>query len=254
MAWQGPLFMFVVGLCFGSFIDLVVERSARRESYVWPRSHCRVCCHTLSPWEMIPVVSYLYLQGRCRICQVKIPRRHLFVELAVGATAAGATLAWGLPGGLWALGILVGSAVGIMGFLASARQHDNEAGYSLIESAAAAGLLAFVLLPVIQVYVMNWGAHARAHDRLVMVNLVREKLDALQGKAIRFSSVSPIEDRWAWTCVDGSSTMEWRWKVEEWSDPFDRLYLATVEVRKNSCGQTPAGTPSMETGRTIIRQ
>lgn len=254
MAWQGFLFMFIVGLCFGSFIDLVIERSTRRESYVWPRSHCRVCCHTLSPWEMIPLISYVVLLGRCRICQVRIPRRHLLVELTVGLITGSATAVWGLPGGLWALGILVGSAVGIMGLVSSSRQHDNEAGYSLIESVAAAGLLAFILLPVIQVYVMNWGAHGRSHDRLVMVNLVREKLDTLQGKAIRFGNVSPIESQWNWVCVDGSSTMEWRWKVEEWSDPFDRLYLATAEVRKNRCGLAPAGTPPVESGRAIIRQ
>jgi leader peptidase (prepilin peptidase)/N-methyltransferase len=48
---------------------------------VWPGSHCPQCRHAIRPWENIPVISYLFLRGRCSHCEKRIPIRYLGVEL-----------------------------------------------------------------------------------------------------------------------------------------------------------------------------
>jgi prepilin signal peptidase PulO-like enzyme (type II secretory pathway) len=89
--WMGPVFAwigFLFGLLFGSFINVVGYRVPRGESVVFPRSHCPHCGRTLSAWELIPVVSWLALGGRCRTCRVPIPLRYPCIELAAGALLA----------------------------------------------------------------------------------------------------------------------------------------------------------------------
>jgi leader peptidase (prepilin peptidase)/N-methyltransferase len=80
----GTLFAGLVGLCFGSFLNVCLSRWPERESVVEPRSHCRHCTHTLSWWENIPLLSWLILRGRCRNCRAWIGWRYPLVELAVG--------------------------------------------------------------------------------------------------------------------------------------------------------------------------
>jgi leader peptidase (prepilin peptidase)/N-methyltransferase len=61
-------------MALGSFLELVGDRLPRRESILWPPSHCRVCSRRLTPDEMIPVISYLVQRGRCRGCDSPIDR------------------------------------------------------------------------------------------------------------------------------------------------------------------------------------
>ncbi|MCL6517748.1 prepilin peptidase [Alicyclobacillus sp.] len=82
--WSG----FCVGTLFGSFIHLVGWRVPRGESIVRPRSHCPSCGRTLSAWELVPVLSWLALGGRCRTCRTPIPVRYPCVELAAGTLFA----------------------------------------------------------------------------------------------------------------------------------------------------------------------
>ncbi|HPF21610.1 MAG TPA: prepilin peptidase, partial [Syntrophomonas sp.] len=56
-------------------------RIPRGESVVWPGSHCAQCGHGLKPLDLVPVVSYLLLRGRCRYCGTKISLRYPLVEL-----------------------------------------------------------------------------------------------------------------------------------------------------------------------------
>jgi leader peptidase (prepilin peptidase) / N-methyltransferase len=74
----------LAGLAFGSFLNVCVTRWPEEESVVQPRSHCRNCEHTLTWWENIPLVSFLFLRGRCRKCNERIGWRYPVVELAVG--------------------------------------------------------------------------------------------------------------------------------------------------------------------------
>lgn len=79
------LFAGLLGLAFGSFLNVCLSRWAAGESVVKPASHCRSCERTLSWWENIPVLSWVFLRGRCRTCNAAISCRYPLVELAVGA-------------------------------------------------------------------------------------------------------------------------------------------------------------------------
>lgn len=80
----GTIFAGLLGLAFGSFLNVCLSRWPQNESIVQPRSHCRHCTHTLAWWENIPLASWLALRGRCRNCRARIGARYPLVELAVG--------------------------------------------------------------------------------------------------------------------------------------------------------------------------
>jgi leader peptidase (prepilin peptidase)/N-methyltransferase len=85
----GTVFAALLGLAFGSFLNVCLSRWPEGESIVRPRSHCRQCGHVLAWWENVPLVSWVALRGRCRGCGTRISWRYLVVEAMVG--------------GLWAL-------------------------------------------------------------------------------------------------------------------------------------------------------
>ncbi len=74
----------VLGLVIGSFLNVVIFRVPNGDSIVSPGSHCPECGHFLRPWELIPVISYLILAGRCRKCGTAISWRHPAIELMTG--------------------------------------------------------------------------------------------------------------------------------------------------------------------------
>ncbi|HBI19192.1 MAG TPA: prepilin peptidase, partial [Brevundimonas sp.] len=64
-----------LGLVFGSFIAAASVRLPRDEDIVMARSRCRGCDQPLRPWELVPLVSWLALRGRCARCDTRISRR-----------------------------------------------------------------------------------------------------------------------------------------------------------------------------------
>jgi leader peptidase (prepilin peptidase)/N-methyltransferase len=78
------VFAALLGLAFGSFLNVCLSRWPEGESIVHPRSHCRNCEHTLAWWENIPLLSWLILRGHCRNCQTAISRSYPLVELSIG--------------------------------------------------------------------------------------------------------------------------------------------------------------------------
>ncbi len=93
----GTIFAALLGLAFGSFLNVCLSRWPEGESIVHPRSHCRHCTHTLSWWENIPFISWLALRGRCRNCRAWIGLRYPLVELSVASLWA--VVAWKLFSG-----------------------------------------------------------------------------------------------------------------------------------------------------------
>jgi leader peptidase (prepilin peptidase)/N-methyltransferase len=85
----------LLGLAFGSFLNVCLSRWPEDESVVLPRSHCRNCEHVLSWWENLPLLSWLVLRGRCRQCRSRIGWRYPLIELAVGALWA--SVGWTTP-------------------------------------------------------------------------------------------------------------------------------------------------------------
>lgn len=84
LAFYGKFFpwvMAVLGLCIGSFLNVCVHRYVSKQSVVFPASHCPTCGDTLHWWENIPVLSYLFLRGRCGHCGKPISIQYPAVEL-----------------------------------------------------------------------------------------------------------------------------------------------------------------------------
>lgn len=75
---------FIFGTIFGSFFTVVGTRIPNRESIVFPPSHCTECGHTLRFFELIPILSFLWQKGRCRVCKTKLSMKYLLYELATG--------------------------------------------------------------------------------------------------------------------------------------------------------------------------
>ena len=75
------LVVFVFGLVFGSFFNVVAIRTMKKESLQFPPSHCVNCNHSLGALDLIPVFSWLFLKGKCRYCKEKISPIYPVVEL-----------------------------------------------------------------------------------------------------------------------------------------------------------------------------
>ncbi|MFA4837238.1 MAG: prepilin peptidase [Dehalococcoidia bacterium] len=97
------LAFFLIGIVFGSFLNVVIDRLPAGQSLLRPPSHCPNCGQRLRAIDLIPLVSYLWLGGRCRYCKARIPRRIFWVELATGLIFA---LLWWRCGLSAELGIL----------------------------------------------------------------------------------------------------------------------------------------------------
>ena len=74
--------MGLLGLCVGSFLNVVIYRVPRGMSVSYPSSHCTSCAYSLRWYDNIPVISYCFLRGKCRKCHAPISPRYTIVELA----------------------------------------------------------------------------------------------------------------------------------------------------------------------------
>lgn len=74
----------LLGLAVGSFLNLCIDRLPGGQSIISPPSHCPACDHRLGVLDLVPLLSYLWLRGRCRYCRAPIPLRLPLVELATG--------------------------------------------------------------------------------------------------------------------------------------------------------------------------
>jgi len=77
--------IFIIGICIGSFLNVVVYRFQNNLSIIKPRSFCPKCKNTLTIRENIPLISYLIQRGKCLNCNVSIPFRYPLIELITGA-------------------------------------------------------------------------------------------------------------------------------------------------------------------------
>jgi leader peptidase (prepilin peptidase) / N-methyltransferase len=75
----------LTGLCVGSFLNVVIDRLPAGRSLMQPPSHCPGCGRRIDFFDLVPVLSYIRLRGRCRKCGAPIPRRVPVVEALTGA-------------------------------------------------------------------------------------------------------------------------------------------------------------------------
>jgi leader peptidase (prepilin peptidase)/N-methyltransferase len=115
MSWLMPLGLLCLGLLVGSFLNVVIyrlpimmesswrrdccelleldtEKQEERLNLATPNSHCPRCKAAIKPWQNIPVLSYLFLGGKCSVCAQPISLRYPLLELTTGLMTM--TLAW----------------------------------------------------------------------------------------------------------------------------------------------------------------
>jgi leader peptidase (prepilin peptidase)/N-methyltransferase len=94
--WPGLAFALALGLVVGSFLNVVIHRLPRGESVVRPRSRCPACTAPIAAWDNVPLLSWLWLRGRCRSCGAGISARYPAVELLTGLVFAALFASHGL--------------------------------------------------------------------------------------------------------------------------------------------------------------
>ncbi len=78
------LLLFISGICFGSFYNVLGLRLLDEKSIIKPRSHCPKCMHVLKWYELIPIFSYIFLKGKCHKCKKKISIIYPLIEMFTG--------------------------------------------------------------------------------------------------------------------------------------------------------------------------
>lgn len=153
----------LLGPITGSFIGLVSLRLPAGRTVLWGRSHCDACGRTLGLIDLVPIVSFVAMGGRCRTCRAPIPRRYLLLELgalSVGAVAAVAdTGPLALAGAIFGWGLLAAAVIdgehfwlpdqvtlpfGVLGLVAACLVPELDLASAL--AGAAAGFLSLWLL------------------------------------------------------------------------------------------------------------
>jgi leader peptidase (prepilin peptidase)/N-methyltransferase len=103
------VFVGLLGLLVGSFLNVVIYRLPIGKSIVSPPSACPGCGARIKPWDNLPVISWLLLRGRCRHCRTRISVRYPAVEVATAVLFVGASIRLGMD--------LDGSATAFVGTL-----------------------------------------------------------------------------------------------------------------------------------------
>ena len=78
------IIIFIIGTLFGSFYTLAVYRIPKRQDITHTHSYCPNCNHKLGFLDLIPILSYIFLGGKCRYCKQKIRPRYLILEATSG--------------------------------------------------------------------------------------------------------------------------------------------------------------------------
>ena len=89
-------FVFLLGICIGSFLNVCIYRIPRNQSIVFPGSRCPLCETRLKAFDLIPLLSFLLLKGKCRHCGSPVSKRYFFVELLTGLVFISVYIRYGL--------------------------------------------------------------------------------------------------------------------------------------------------------------
>ena len=90
------IYIFIVGLCIGSFLNVVILRGLADESIVFPPSKCPKCLNKLKWYHNIPTLSYVFLRGKCAFCHEKISIQYPIIEFLNGLIYGALFLKYGL--------------------------------------------------------------------------------------------------------------------------------------------------------------
>ncbi|MDO8734359.1 MAG: prepilin peptidase, partial [Elusimicrobiota bacterium] len=110
------IFIFILGLFFGSFANVVIRRLPYGNSIVKPASHCPKCLIPIKWKDNLPVISFLILRGLCRNCKTKISFEYPVVELLTGIYFLTAYFYFGLTS-LFFISVFLGLTLIIISFI-----------------------------------------------------------------------------------------------------------------------------------------
>ena len=99
MMIQDPViyaFIFILGACFGSFLNVVIYRVPKKMSIIRPASHCFSCKKRILLKDNVPILGYFLVGGKCRNCNAEFPSRYAFVELITAILSVTLYVIYGL--------------------------------------------------------------------------------------------------------------------------------------------------------------
>jgi len=111
------VWLFIIGTIVGSFLNVCIHRFPHDESIIWPASHCPKCQRRLGFFDLIPIISFFFLRGRCRYCQAKISPRYPLVEFLTGCLFVLAGLNFSLLSLEFGFAILLGCLLLVISFI-----------------------------------------------------------------------------------------------------------------------------------------
>lgn len=111
------LIFFAIGASVFSFLNVVIYRLPRHIQFSLGKSMCTSCGHSLAPNDLIPIISWVSLKGKCRYCGEPISARYTIVESIGGVSAVICTLVLGIN--VWALvAFLISGVVTVAAYIA----------------------------------------------------------------------------------------------------------------------------------------
>jgi len=146
------IFLFIIGTIAGSFMNVCIYRLPRKESIITPRSRCPSCGAGIPWFDNVPVLSFLFLRGRCRFCKKRISPKYIIVEVLSGLICVLLFLHFGLSAKFFILWCL-SSALVVASFI-DLRFHEIPDIITL--PGIIIGLLLAVLYPPLMGKVRNF--------------------------------------------------------------------------------------------------
>jgi len=153
------VYSFVVGACFGSFLNVCISRWPDGLSVVSPRSRCPKCERQITALENIPLLSWIALRGKCRGCGMPISLQYPLVELAVGLIWLACYLHYGLT--FTALRVAVFATI-LLGIAITDAKH-----YLIPDGFTAFGLLWVIVSALVSLFIVDDSPFAGAYGALI---------------------------------------------------------------------------------------
>ena len=136
---------FLLGCCIFSFLNVVIYRLPKKMDFVTGRSACPFCGHALGAPDMVPVLGWVFLGGKCRYCKAGISVRYPLVELAGGIAAVLCSYHFGInPRAIIAFLFLC-----VLTVVSFVDMNTMEIPFSLVIAAALMGVLSVLFFPEI---------------------------------------------------------------------------------------------------------
>lgn len=186
---------FLLGTAFGSFSSVLYHRLPLNQSIWAGRSRCPQCEHQLGAFDLVPLLSYVAMLGRCRHCRCSIHWRYPVLELACGAVSAGAAFFLGWKAGTIALLLWV-FIFSLLGLTQKRVKIIERTGSSLVEVLVAGLLFVAVATPAMGSLKAFWQAELLARRRTAMVGLAREAMARAEAAAQSLPSGTPGTACW----------------------------------------------------------